>query len=797
MRLKQFFAWLIFIVFLLTASFYVLINHKDTEEQRRKFQQKYGELVHTLGKKYDYQIHLANFLDFITKVNATPHVLFGNNFISSATILKEFSSEADAIMNKNEEWKSILTSPSDVFFNISKEKILDILIVFQNPEYNFPEDNKMITKFLYYNRLSYNGFTFHSLSNKPNMKLKLTSGINSENPEINNKNAFPRMVAKKNLCDFFETFGISLPLKKTSEIQSNTLMQFELSPNLLKIRIKHDNKIQIKTDSNCNLKMDSSVFLKFNSKHPFLKKADSLAGYSVLNSLRKNTDSKSVYFKYNNHLFICGTVSDPESFKTCIQYIPTHRFAENTAYVILPEKVLTSMPITKKSLILLHDESHYLITDSSGFNDGLQLLAKNLEPFLTIVRESFNETSISGIIHEEKIFELQNDTNSFKYIRKVTAQNENNNNIYVEIQVKKVNPETPDWQFQCEGKIKAGPFEFFNHNTGSGECIVQDEAKNIYILNRNDGNKMISFKVDDMMEDELFYVDMFKNKKYQMIFKSGNQIHLIDRNGKYVNAYPFKIHSKITTPLNVVIYPQSNEYRMWFGCKDKKIYSYNLFTLIPEKFEPYAMEHISMLPVKYITYRNSDYLFTIDEEGNIHAFGRKGDPRIGFKNKAIKNLSDYIVNPKNKFDEGYLMYFDHSENSIHKIYFADKKEIIRLPFPIEEVKDFTLNMTSIGTLGILTHEYFYLYDDTGKEIFKIENTIKADKCRLKNINGNYFISLINKSKKEYLLFQNTGLVLNLKNIENGQVFSAENEKDYFFIGTYDNKIMCFKIKGQP
>jgi hypothetical protein len=795
MKLKQVFAWLIFILFLLAASFYVLVNYNDAEQQKRKFQQKYDELVQMLGKKYDYHIHLPDFLDFIIKVNAAPHVLFGNNFMASATILKEFSSEADAIMNKNEEWKRIFKSPCDVFLNISKEKISEILIVFQNPDPDYFED-KMVTKFLCYHRLSYNGFSYHTLSNKPKLNLELSFAKNSVVPEINNKNAFPQMVATKNLCDFFETFGISLPLKKISGRKSTALMQFELGQNFLKLRIISDNNNQLKTDSIYNLKMDSSVFFRFQSNHTFFKKADSLAGFSVLSSLRKNIDSKSVYFIYNNHFFIGGTIKDPESFKSCIQYMPAHRFSENTEYIVLPEKSLTSIYTAKKSLILLHDELHYLITDSSGFNDGIQLLAEKLEPFSTIVRESFHENSMSGIINEEKIYE-QNDTNTFKYIRKVTGQNENNNNIYIEIQVEKVNPETPDWQFHCEEKITAGPFEFINHNTGTGECIVQDEAKNIYILNRNDGNKMISFKVDDMMEDELFYVDMFKNNKYQMIFKSGNQIHLIDRNGKYVYAYPFKIHSKITTPLNVVIYPQSNEYRMWFGCKDKKIYSYNLFTLIPEKFEPYAMEHISMLPVRYITYRNSDYLFTIDEEGNIHAFGRKGDPRIGFKNKAIKNLTDYIVNPKNKFDEGYLMYFDPLENSIHKIYFTDKKEIIRLPFPNEEVKDFTLNMSSISALGVLTHEYFYLYDDTGKEIFKIENTIKAEKCQIKNINGNYFISLINKPKKEYLLFKNTGLVLNLKNMENGQVFSADNEKDYIFIGTCNNKVMYFKIKGRP
>lgn len=796
MKLKQVIAWLVFILFLLTASFYVLVNYNDAEEQKRNFQQKYGELVHQLGKKYDYHIHLPNFLDFITKVNGAPHVLFGSNFMTPATILKEFSSEADAIMNKNDVWKRIFTSPCEVFLNISKEKISDILMVFQNHESDHLED-KMITKFLFYHRLSYNGFSFHILSNKPKLNLEISSGKNSETPEVNNKNAYPQMVAMKNLCDFFESFGISLPFRKKSGLNAKAFMQFELGPNFLKLQIKSDNNIPLKTDSDYDLKMDSSVFFKFQTGHPFFKKADSLAGFSVLSSLRKSTDSKSLYFTYNNHFFIGGNISDQESFKISFQYLPVSRLADNTVYVVLPEMVFISSLKPKNSMILVHDELHYLITDSSGVNDAFHLLSENLKPITSIVRESFNVTSVSGIIHEEKIYELQNDTNSFKYIRKVTVQNENNNNIYVEIQIKKVNPETPDWQFMSEGKIIAGPFEFINHNTGAGECIFQDEAKNIYILNRNDGNKMISFKVDDTMEDELFYVDMFKNKKYQMIFKSGNQIHLIDRNGKYVNAYPFKIHSKITTPLNVVVYPQSNEYRMWFGCKDKKIYSYNLFTLIPEKFEPYTMEHISMLTVKYITYRNSDYLFTIDEEGNIHAFGRKGDPRIGFKNKAIKNLTDYIVNPKNKFDEGYLMYFDPSENSIHKIYFTDKKEIIRVPYPNDEVKDFTLNMTRYGVLGILTHTYFYLFDDNGNEIFKIENTIRADKCHVKNINGYYFISLINTRKKEYLLFQNTDLILNLNNMENGQVFSAGNEKDYLFIGTCDNKIMCFKIKGRP
>ena len=76
-----------------------------------------------------------------------------------------------------------------------------------------------------------------------------------------------------------------------------------------------------------------------------------------------------------------------------------------------------------------------------------------------------------------------------------------------------------------------------NHNTSEKEIFVQDLANRVYLIN---GTGRVQWKqaVDGPILGGVHQVDFYKNGKLQYLFNTARKIHLIDRNGNYVERYP-------------------------------------------------------------------------------------------------------------------------------------------------------------------------------------------------------------------------------------------------------------------
>jgi hypothetical protein len=89
------------------------------------------------------------------------------------------------------------------------------------------------------------------------------------------------------------------------------------------------------------------------------------------------------------------------------------------------------------------------------------------------------------------------------------------------------------------------------------------------------------------------------------------------------------------------------------------------------------------LPIQYVKVGLSDYLVALDEEGKIYTFSRKGEGRIGLKNKAISNCNAFYVDATRNVNSTKFIYTDDKNSLINKISFTDKKEIIKLNCDVE------------------------------------------------------------------------------------------------------------------
>lgn len=268
-------------------------------------------------------------------------------------------------------------------------------------------------------------------------------------------------------------------------------------------------------------------------------------------------------------------------------------------------------------------------------------------------------------------FSLRNDGGKFKFrwhlINETESDTKEQNSL---------------WTLKLDTVALMKAANFINHNTHENELLIQDEARNLYLVNAK-GTILWKKKINEKITSQLFTVDAFKNNKFQVLFSTGNYLHLLDRNGNYIEGYPVKLPEKSSTPLNVIDYDNTRDYRLFICCKNNQVYNYSINGKKQTGFASFKTDQEVVLPVRYVKVGLSDYLVALDVEGKIYTFSRKGEGRIGLKNKAIANCSAFYVDASGNINSTYFIYADDKNGLISKISFSDKKEIAKLNYNIE------------------------------------------------------------------------------------------------------------------
>jgi hypothetical protein len=233
------------------------------------------------------------------------------------------------------------------------------------------------------------------------------------------------------------------------------------------------------------------------------------------------------------------------------------------------------------------------------------------------------------------------------------------------------------WSFATDSVIYSNAYIFKNHLTQENELCFQDESGIVYLISST-GNLIWKKKITEKIESTIYTVDIFKNGKLQLLFNTANYIHLLDRNGKYVQGYPVRMPSRITSNITLLDYENTKDYRLLIACADRKIYSYTLYGIKTEGFVPVKTDTEVTLPMHYVRVGASDYLVTADVSGKLYAFSRKGLGRIDFKNKTIEYLKQLYILPGNNLENTKVIYVDDKNNMLNKISLTDKKETLKL-----------------------------------------------------------------------------------------------------------------------
>ena len=238
------------------------------------------------------------------------------------------------------------------------------------------------------------------------------------------------------------------------------------------------------------------------------------------------------------------------------------------------------------------------------------------------------------------------------------------------------------WTLNLDSTSRMSAFGFVNHITGENEIVVQDDANTLYLINAK-GTVLWKKKLNEKITSAIYTVDIYKKNKFQLLFNSKNYLHLIDRNGNYVEEYPVKLPAEATSEMSLFDYDNDKDYRIFIACKNNSIYNYSIHGIKQDKFTTVRTENEVHLPIQYVKVGQSDYLVALDKEGKIYTFSRKGVGRIGLRNRTVAACQRFYVDAGNSVNNTQLVYVDEKSALINKISFADKKEILKLHSEIE------------------------------------------------------------------------------------------------------------------
>lgn len=236
----------------------------------------------------------------------------------------------------------------------------------------------------------------------------------------------------------------------------------------------------------------------------------------------------------------------------------------------------------------------------------------------------------------------------------------------------------------------AGPPQWIkNHRTKEKDIVVQDQQNYLYLFS-NTGKLFWKKKVSGKIRGKIQQVDLYRNGRLQMAFRTEKRFMILDRNGKIVAPFNKVIKaSEPIQPLAVFDYDQRRDYRFLLAqgrnvlMLDGKGRNVKGFTF------KRATSNV-VLPPKHIRIDNKDFIVIKEENGTLNLLNRTGKQRV--KVKSNNTYSDQAI-------YSYLKTFTTSDNDGNLVQIDTKGNVVKSPLGLEQGHQITSTTKSLVTLS--------------------------------------------------------------------------------------------------
>jgi len=271
-----------------------------------------------------------------------------------------------------------------------------------------------------------------------------------------------------------------------------------------------------------------------------------------------------------------------------------------------------------------------------------------------------------------------------------------------------------DWETLLDTTAGIKPFFFTNHNTGAKEIFIQDIRNNAYLIN-SAGRVLWKVPLKEQITGTVYMIDYYRNGKYQLLFSGKNNLHLLDRNGNYVERYPVRLRSPASNSLALFDYDNNKTYRLVIAGEDKMIYSYDKSGSAVKGWEPYRTSGYVTSEAGFYKVSGKDYIVLADES-SIYFLDRSGKIRLRLNDAVTKARGSSLrLTPGSEPS----LVCTSPEGTIQLIYFnGEVKKFTLRNFSFDHLFDFfDVDGDGFGEFIFIDNGILYLYDHNMKEMF--------------------------------------------------------------------------------
>ena len=384
------------------------------------------------------------------------------------------------------------------------------------------------------------------------------------------------------------------------------------------------------------------------------------------------------------------------------------------------------------------------IINSQNINDNLG----SNEKYLSFKEQKSDNYSFLWIGNNNSIdSKIINDyyINSEVYPYRSFSGRVNKNITLLEFNLSKAEIKTSDEDVYTEffatfdQEIISDPKWLKNHLNNEFDIAFQDRDNYLNYLT-NKGNLNWKKKLSGKIIGDIEQVDIYKNGRQQMMFRTNEKLYLLDRNGNEVKQLSFPINSNFSNiPISIFDYEKNRNYRFLISV-DNKINMYDSNGKIVSGFRPPIFESKIINNPVHIRINGKDYIVVQLEDGTLKILDRRGRDRIIVDNKiqySGNSIYSYLEQFTTTDKLGNLIKIDTKGNLIKEninlsvenfidivdnniVYLNENRLTIKginveLPFSrFSKPKIFIDSKTTLVSITDLTNNEIYLYRDNGK-----------------------------------------------------------------------------------
>lgn len=324
------------------------------------------------------------------------------------------------------------------------------------------------------------------------------------------------------------------------------------------------------------------------------------------------------------------------------------------------------------------------------------------------------------------------------------------------------------------------PPQWFKNHRNKGMDVVVQDSDNVLYLFSNTGKLYWKKQLSGKIIGRIQQVDLYKNNRWQLAFRTADRMMILDRNGKIVKPFDIKLpKSTNPLPLSVFDYDNNRNYRFLIA-QDRSLLMLNNRG---KKLNGFTLKKVNaniVSPPKHIRLQSKDYILIPMENNNLKIVSRTGKDRVKVKGKidfSENGVFSYLNTFTTSDQGGNLIQIDTKGNMVaSKLNLATNHRIDATTKTLVTLSENTLNIKGIP-VNLPFGEY------TSPKIFYLNNTL-------------YFSTTDISNQKVYLFYSNGEAVEGFPVYGKSAVDLSNSDKDKFLemiVASEDNSVLIYEI----